>query len=613
MARTKQTARKSTGSKAPRKQLASKSKTEGEPEARKKRRFRPGTKALRDIRRYQKSTELLIRRAPFQRLVREVAQDFKTDLRFQASAVMALQESCEAYLVGLFEDTNLCAIHAKRVTIMPKDMQLARRIRGELTSQALLNIKCYECSGVCPLVKLSAQNQKEYSRWWTAPSVYANYVKLNVKNHYETTTLAGWSVLTFASVAGRLDIVNKLRTTIGAGQDQRDEQNMTPLHWAAFAGHGSVIEALATTQTCCVMDKFNRAPLALAPAKMLEAAGMPSDQLCTKQIRVTMTYRDSNHRDSPANQVLTLTRDDTRSTHHFRYRAAMTHGPSHAIAWGLDGIPQWCLYRMLSSSRAVTDYQSIIAVNDQDTLYPPRSGWRLASADTRPRDQNILTPLIEEIPTPIVAAGRLLYDLLPEPCAREQLLSVDPAFADRSGFATPEGQAQDATTWVTQTRSLPNAEPIRRHQSDPGAFRRRLLSGASSSGMDSESGVSSTHSSDILPELHGAPTSMGSDFNVANPDMLRSMQEDLLHLISRGEVSDEILMDLLRRGELPSGVQMSDVLDAFHDMYPDGGAGDYEMDEPHFQDVARPDEDMQLSDIYENSDEGRGEMDENVD
>ncbi|KAK2706552.1 hypothetical protein QYM36_016547 [Artemia franciscana] len=67
----------------------------------------------------------------FQRLVREIAQDFKTDLRFQSSAVMALQEASEAYLVGLFEDTNLCAIHAKRVTIMPKDIQLARRIRGE--------------------------------------------------------------------------------------------------------------------------------------------------------------------------------------------------------------------------------------------------------------------------------------------------------------------------------------------------------------------------------------------------------------------------------------------------------------------------------------------------
>ncbi|KAG7218941.1 hypothetical protein INR49_019388 [Caranx melampygus] len=89
------------------------------------------TAGSREIRRYQKSTELLIRKLPFQRLVREIAQDFKTDLRFQSSAVMALQEASEAYLVGLFEDTNLCAIHAKRVTIMPKDIQLARRIRGE--------------------------------------------------------------------------------------------------------------------------------------------------------------------------------------------------------------------------------------------------------------------------------------------------------------------------------------------------------------------------------------------------------------------------------------------------------------------------------------------------
>ena len=94
-------------------------------------RFRPGTVALREIRRYQKSTELLVRKLPFQRLVREVAQEFKSDLRFQSSAVLALQEASESYMVGLFEDTNLCAIHAKRVTIMTKDMQLARRIRGE--------------------------------------------------------------------------------------------------------------------------------------------------------------------------------------------------------------------------------------------------------------------------------------------------------------------------------------------------------------------------------------------------------------------------------------------------------------------------------------------------
>jgi histone H3 len=87
--------------------------------------------ALREIRKYQKSTDLLIRKLPFQRLVREIASEYKNDLRFQSSAVLALQEAAEAYMIGLFEDTNLCAIHGKRVTIMPKDMQLARRIRGE--------------------------------------------------------------------------------------------------------------------------------------------------------------------------------------------------------------------------------------------------------------------------------------------------------------------------------------------------------------------------------------------------------------------------------------------------------------------------------------------------
>ncbi|KAL7289869.1 hypothetical protein TKK_0016265 [Trichogramma kaykai] len=141
MARTKQTARKSTtiGGKAPRKTIRiirlpgkrfpkAPTSTGG---VKKPHRYRPGTVALREIRRYQKSTELLIRKTPFQRLVREIAQFFQADLRFQSSAVMALQECAEAYLVGLFEDTNLCAIHAKRVTIMPKDVQLAIRIRGE--------------------------------------------------------------------------------------------------------------------------------------------------------------------------------------------------------------------------------------------------------------------------------------------------------------------------------------------------------------------------------------------------------------------------------------------------------------------------------------------------
>ena len=98
----------------------------------KPRRYRPSTVALREIRRYQKSTELLIRKLPFQRLVREIAQDLgKKDVQFQSGAIIALQEALEAYLVGLLEDSNLCAIHVKRVTIMPKDIQLARHIRGE--------------------------------------------------------------------------------------------------------------------------------------------------------------------------------------------------------------------------------------------------------------------------------------------------------------------------------------------------------------------------------------------------------------------------------------------------------------------------------------------------
>ena len=95
-------------------------------------RYRPGTMALREIHRYQKSTELLIRKLPFNRLVREITQDFKTDLRFQSQAIAVLQEAAEAYLVRLFKDTNLCGIHAKRVTIMPKDIQLARRIRCKM-------------------------------------------------------------------------------------------------------------------------------------------------------------------------------------------------------------------------------------------------------------------------------------------------------------------------------------------------------------------------------------------------------------------------------------------------------------------------------------------------
>ena len=99
----------------------------------KKRRFRPITVALREIHQYQKSTELLIRKAPFQWVIYEIMRSIRNDLRIQAVAIRGLQEAAEAYLVGLFEDSNLCVIHAKWVTIMPRDIQLARRISGERT------------------------------------------------------------------------------------------------------------------------------------------------------------------------------------------------------------------------------------------------------------------------------------------------------------------------------------------------------------------------------------------------------------------------------------------------------------------------------------------------
>merc|ERR1712203_339281 len=136
MARTKTTARKShVGVKRPRKELVSKTSRKSAPAAmggiKKPHGFRPGTVAIREIRKYQRSTDLLIRKLPFQRLVKDLAHEKSPELRFQSSALLALQEAVEAYLVGLFEDTNLCAIHARRVTIMVRDIKLARRIRGE--------------------------------------------------------------------------------------------------------------------------------------------------------------------------------------------------------------------------------------------------------------------------------------------------------------------------------------------------------------------------------------------------------------------------------------------------------------------------------------------------
>lgn len=147
MARTKQTARKMLPNNRPilaskhhpelRFPTAKRSGPRGKgmrpsvPITKRPHRFRPGTRALLEIRRFQKSTEFLIRKMPFQRLVKEIAMDTgRVDLCFQSAALMALQEASEAFLVGLFEDTNLCAIHAKRITIKPQDMALARRIRG---------------------------------------------------------------------------------------------------------------------------------------------------------------------------------------------------------------------------------------------------------------------------------------------------------------------------------------------------------------------------------------------------------------------------------------------------------------------------------------------------
>lgn len=108
-----------------------KSKGKGKSKSSKSHRFRPGTVALREIKKYQKSTDLQIRKLPFQRLVKEIAEEYSYNLRFQSRAIMALQEATEAYIVSLMEDANLCSIHAGRVTVMSKDLALALRLRGE--------------------------------------------------------------------------------------------------------------------------------------------------------------------------------------------------------------------------------------------------------------------------------------------------------------------------------------------------------------------------------------------------------------------------------------------------------------------------------------------------
>ncbi len=101
---------------------------------RSKKKYKPGTKALQEIRKYQRTTDLLLRKLPFARLVREIGHHHtpkkSSEYRWQAQAILALQEAAESYLIHLFEDANLAAIHSKRVTVMTKDIQLARRIRG---------------------------------------------------------------------------------------------------------------------------------------------------------------------------------------------------------------------------------------------------------------------------------------------------------------------------------------------------------------------------------------------------------------------------------------------------------------------------------------------------
>lgn len=116
---------------APKRAPEPKRKREHAAPGRRPHRFRPGTVALREIRKYQRTTGLLVRKLPFSRLVREVSNNVAPEpYRWTAQALLAVQEAAEDFMVHLLEDCNLCAIHAKRQTITPRDMQLARRIRG---------------------------------------------------------------------------------------------------------------------------------------------------------------------------------------------------------------------------------------------------------------------------------------------------------------------------------------------------------------------------------------------------------------------------------------------------------------------------------------------------
>lgn len=136
MARTKIVGGPGGAPKRPRKSLAPQQARKEPQQSRKRRRYKPGTRALIEIRQMQKSTNLLIRKLPFARLVREIAQEYFSppgvQYRWQGSAIEALQHAAEAYLINLFEDANMCAIHARRVTLMQRDLRLAQRIKGPL-------------------------------------------------------------------------------------------------------------------------------------------------------------------------------------------------------------------------------------------------------------------------------------------------------------------------------------------------------------------------------------------------------------------------------------------------------------------------------------------------
>ena len=132
------------GGKQPRKHLLQKLLRQDTPTTgglKKSHQYQPGILALREMRRYQHSTECLIKRTPFQKLIREISQEYRVCLDgprtpsvqvcFQSTAIAALQEAAENFIVGLFEDVNLLAVHAKRVTVMPRDIRLALRIRGD--------------------------------------------------------------------------------------------------------------------------------------------------------------------------------------------------------------------------------------------------------------------------------------------------------------------------------------------------------------------------------------------------------------------------------------------------------------------------------------------------